>query len=66
MQFAVVARTGLGNCIEKRVPAAHVGAERMPHPDAITQMDPVCLAGTTAVGVIFSSDRNAAKTQCSM
>ena len=53
-EFRKVAGTGLGDGIEEGVAAADIGAERMLHPNAITQMDAVCLARASAVGMILA------------
>jgi hypothetical protein len=54
MELPKVSGTGLCNGIEEGVPASDIGTEWMLHADTILEMNPVGLAGTTAIGMIFA------------
>ena len=48
-----VARAGLRHGVKKRIPAAHIGAQRMLHPDAVAQVDAMLFARPPAIREIL-------------
>ena len=66
MQPGQVFGGGLGDGVEERVPAAHVGLERVLHPDAVAELHVMVVARRPQLVLSVPGERNAQKTQCSM
>ena len=54
-------RPALRHCVEKRIPTADVGLERMLDLQAVAELDVVCVARTAAVGLVGARGKDRAE-----